>query len=470
MSKDFQVIDTRIESEGKDFDPSLQDDDYQYFEKSGIGNKHDSDGEEISKSKPVACRTTTLDPSGNKPESISVIVTDLEQGTIVRHEEQIHERNTGAIKRGHPQGAANLDEFTRIETNSRRQQSVGREIHQDIGNATVPMIPVVPMEGTTDNVHHTRQPSSREQRHPTEIKGRPWKLIMLKLSLLFLVIASVVAATVCGLGKCKADKSSQNKTTDSLEDPLETQTPSKNSDSLETQTPSKTSDSLETQTPKAFTTTEELYSAVDEYLLITGTEAANESTVAQTYGYPIGTWNVSQIQNFTRVFDPQRDLEFYDDNNREIGIGTFNEDLTGWDMSNATTLFGMFSYASQFNGDISTWNFSSVTNASHLFFLAEAFDGDLSQWDTSKFETIRCLFVRVRDFVGDSIAKWNTTSIRDFNAAFYEATSFDADLSQWDTSSLTSMFQTFLGATSFTGSSIASWNTSSLQGLSYACE
>lgn len=108
---------------------------------------------------------------------------------------------------------------------------------------------------------------------------------------------------------------------------------------------------------------------MDAYLMVTGTEAANQSEVAEMYGYPIGTWDVSQIQNFTRVFDPQRDIEFFDEDKRQIGIGTFSEDLDGWDLSNATTIHAMFAFATQFNGNISTWNVSGVTNATYLFSL-----------------------------------------------------------------------------------------------------
>jgi len=50
---------------------------------------------------------------------------------------------------------------------------------------------------------------------------------------------------------------------------------------------------------QAFTTTEELYTAVDAYL-------ANNNpntNVAQAFGWPIGVWDVSAIEDFERLFD-----------------------------------------------------------------------------------------------------------------------------------------------------------------------
>jgi surface protein len=48
---------------------------------------------------------------------------------------------------------------------------------------------------------------------------------------------------------------------------------------------------------KAFETTEELYQAVDAYLASIGNP---RSPVALIYGYPIGSWNVGKITNFSR--------------------------------------------------------------------------------------------------------------------------------------------------------------------------
>jgi hypothetical protein len=59
----------------------------------------------------------------------------------------------------------------------------------------------------------------------------------------------------------------------------------------------------------AFSTTRQLYDAVDAYLSEVQTGGfSNTSNVAVLHGYPIGKWDVSRITNFDRVFDPDRNL------------------------------------------------------------------------------------------------------------------------------------------------------------------
>jgi surface protein len=129
---------------------------------------------------------------------------------------------------------------------------------------------------------------------------------------------------------------------------------------------------------RSFTSTDELYQAVDIYILGL-TEDPRDSIVARTYGYPIGTWDVSQVTNFSRVFDPDRDSTF--DLLRPPSFNsTFNEDLSGWNVSAAETMFGMFLYANSFNQDLSPWDVSSVNNLSGMFRYATAFNQDLCSW------------------------------------------------------------------------------------------
>jgi Mycoplasma protein of unknown function, DUF285 len=68
----------------------------------------------------------------------------------------------------------------------------------------------------------------------------------------------------------------------------------------------------------------ELIAAVDEYMVRDRTG---------TYNYcPISDWDVSSIQDFSYVFDADRNPLLVD----------FNEDLSNWDMSNATNLSWLF--------------------------------------------------------------------------------------------------------------------------------
>lgn len=81
------------------------------------------------------------------------------------------------------------------------------------------------------------------------------------------------------------------------------------------------------------------------------------------YKGDIGSWDVSAVEDFSRVFKGS----------------DFNGDISGWDVSNGKNFDGMFAYSS-FDGDISNWDVSR--GRSFVFMLPGApFDGDLSSWE-----------------------------------------------------------------------------------------
>jgi hypothetical protein len=88
---------------------------------------------------------------------------------------------------------------------------------------------------------------------------------------------------------------------------------------------------------RCFETTLELRDAVDEYLV----DNSAGSRVASIYGFPIGSWCVSNIQDFSYLFslDDDRDKTRHPIH----AAADFNEDISRWDVSNATTMRSMFS-------------------------------------------------------------------------------------------------------------------------------
>jgi hypothetical protein len=131
----------------------------------------------------------------------------------------------------------------------------------------------------------------------------------------FLIVIGAVLGGVCGTGHCSRDTSLPT---------VAAPTPSPG------------------PTHESFNSTDELYQAIDIYLLHL-TEDPENSIVARTYGYPIGTWDVSQIKNFKRAFAPNRNSTF-DLLLPPSNFSTFNEDLSGWNVSAAETMFGLFQY------------------------------------------------------------------------------------------------------------------------------
>ena len=71
----------------------------------------------------------------------------------------------------------------------------------------------------------------------------------------------------------------------------------------------------------------------------------------------------------------------------------FNGDISGWDVSNVTSMFWMFS-CSKFtgeNGNISNWDVSNVTDMSHMFYKTN-FDRDISKWNVSNVKDMYKMF------------------------------------------------------------------------------
>jgi len=91
--------------------------------------------------------------------------------------------------------------------------------------------------------------------------------------------------------------------------------------------------------PSVPTSTLLLRGAVDDYL-------------AGTMTIPINEWDVSGVSDFSQLFSADRNP----------AAAEFNEDLDGWNTSNAETFAGLFQNAKAFNGNIETWDTSRVTN------------------------------------------------------------------------------------------------------------
>jgi hypothetical protein len=122
-----------------------------------------------------------------------------------------------------------------------------------------------------------------------------------------------------------------------------------------------------------FGSSAELKAAIGGYVASASASpaAALLSDAAQLYGYPINTWCVSAITDFTGAFRPRNNLD---------PLAMFNENVAGWDMSHAVVLDSMFEGAIAFNQDLSSWNLTAVQSMTRMFFGSISFNQDLCAW------------------------------------------------------------------------------------------
>jgi surface protein len=204
-----------------------------------------------------------------------------------------------------------------------------------------------------------------------------------------------------------------------------------------------------TRTKKAFSTQQELRQAVKKYCgyhQVTNSysqqcDPHDAEEFAQTYGYPINKWDVSNLINLEYIF---------------LNVDTFNEDISSWTVSKATTMKQMFSRANAFNQDLSSWNVSNVTDMSMMFDGAHVFNNkSLSYWDVSNVTDMNAMFRQASAFNQD-LSCWNVQNVKNMHGMFQWAYAFNQNLSRWNVSNVADMRDMFSDATEF-DQDIESW-------------
>ena len=129
---------------------------------------------------------------------------------------------------------------------------------------------------------------------------------------------------------------------------------------------------------------------------------------------------------------------------------------------------GITSLAFAFYGSVNLTDVPSnlpttVTGMSNMFYEASSFNGDVSGWDTSSATNMSAMFGAASSFNGD-VSGWDTSLVTDMSNMFGAASSFNGDVSGWDTSSVTDMRAMFAGASSFSGD-VSGWDTGSVTNM-----
>jgi surface protein len=145
--------------------------------------------------------------------------------------------------------------------------------------------------------------------------------------------------------------------------------------------------------------------------------------------------------------------------NMFLNAQAFNQPLSGWNVSRVTSFQQMFNGASQFNQNIGAWNMSAATNTIQMFWFATNFNNggssSINDWNVSGVTSFQTMFHSAVNF-NQPIGNWDTRKVTNMAAMFYTATVFNQDISNWETSGVTSMNDMFGFATSF-NRNLSSW-------------
>lgn len=297
-------------------------------------------------------------------------------------------------------------------------------------------------EGATNRREDPVPPKQTKSKN--EPKQRPvWMWPVTILVAVLIISGAIIGAVVATTGN-----GDSNETRSIPEDAPMDPTPSPTTASpIVSPTPSPTSSP--TGQKVAFQSQAELAQAIDLYL--------SDKSMTLMYGENIGDWDVSRVRSFRRVFDAGRNqTAVCVERDGSCRTGRFNEDISKWNTSSATSFHGMFAHQVNFNQDLSNWDTSRVTAMSHMFFGCSSFNSDLSNWRTRQVTTTNSMFSGARVFNGD-VSRWDVSNVRSMSFMFHAAAQFNQDLSAWVTSSVSGMICLFCSTRRF-NADISNWD------------
>lgn len=197
---------------------------------------------------------------------------------------------------------------------------------------------------------------------------------------------------------------------------------------------------------------------------------------ATSFNQDISGWDVSNATNTSSLFR---------------GASSFNQPLNAWNVSNVVDMSGMFNNASAFNQSLNTWTVSStldmssmfggaaafngalngwgsstlnVTNMSAMFSGANIFNRPLHNWDVSSVTNMSDMFSYAPGF-NQPLDSWDVSNVTDMQYMFYSAYAFDQSLASWDVSNVTNMNSMFMFTYAF-NQPLSTWNVSSVTNMS----
>ena len=217
------------------------------------------------------------------------------------------------------------------------------------------------------------------------------------------------------------------------------------------------------------------------FITIWETTTANEEIVvptesSQTYNYTInwgdGTIDTNETGNgyHTYLTPGMHTVEitgdfpaiyFYDEDDDERNK---IRDIKQWGAIKWKTFYESFYECSNLTSTaVDVPDLSEVTNMQEMFYNASSFNGDVSNWNVSNVTNMEGIFYNASSFNGD-VSSWDVSNVTNMYYMFEGASVFNRNLSAWDVSNVTDMRYMFSGASSFNGD-VSSWDVSNVTNM-----
>ena len=136
-----------------------------------------------------------------------------------------------------------------------------------------------------------------------------------------------------------------------------------------------------------------------------------------------------------------------------------------FNVSNCTSMRGLFSKIDNITADTSNWDTSKVTDMSFMFYRSKNANLDTSNWDTSKVTNLREIFAHT-DKANPDVSNWDTSKVTNMIGVFFYAYGANPDVANWDTSSVTDLSSTFR-YTKLANPDVSNWDTSKVYTMYY---
>lgn len=138
----------------------------------------------------------------------------------------------------------------------------------------------------------------------------------------------------------------------------------------------------------------------------------------------------------------------------------FNSPLANWDVSKITNMNSMFETCENFNQPLESWDVSHVTDMSRMFAECSSFNQPLTKWDVSKVNDMSGMFANCESF-NQPLGSWDVSQVTQTSGMFFDCALFNQPLDQWNVEKVTNMCGMFFKCTSF-NQSLEAWKINPL--------